>query len=452
MTNTKNKNLRYGAYHRVSQANGRSLDDESTMTDKVAFERIDGWAKLHGIEITERYLDWDKTGSKLDRPELNRLLDDLRAGVIDGIAVAKTDRLSRAKTGDALKLVGEIQEIKPGSLALLDLGVDPTTPTGEMMLTILLAFSRMQWRQYKEAWQDVQARALKRGVWLGPAPFGYERNGDGQLHPHPMWASVVTQAFDTAASGGMHAAMALLAEQAPERRWRTTEVRKLLRSRTYLGENRGNVGSHEALVSPAVWQAAQTEPRGRRTNGDYPLSGVAFCGRCGSALIGGTNTVKGRAYRRMRCSNDACRGVAIQANNLERYVRSVLKPLLANDKFRRRFDIDGLEAAHVALEQARAAKAAVLAKVDLLTDEELEAAIVPKRQAEQAAEEKVAALELQARRQQTLPAADALDQDDVLRRAIELSADIIGPLIVSPGRGTVEGRLPAGWRPSAVAA
>jgi DNA invertase Pin-like site-specific DNA recombinase len=452
MTNTKSKHLRYGAYHRVSQANGRSLDDETTMTDKAAFEQIEGWAKLHGIEIVERYLDWDKTGSKLNRPELSRMLDDLRAGVIDGIAVAKTDRLSRAKTGDALKLVGEIQEIKPGSLALLDLGVDPTTPTGEMMLTILLAFSRMQWRQFKEAWQDVQARAVKRGVWIGPAPFGYERNDDGQLHPHPEWAPVVTVAFETAANGGMHAAMALLAERAPSRRWRTTEVRKLLHSRTYLGENRGTVGSHTALVSPAVWQAAQTEPRSRRTNGDYPLSGVASCGRCGSPLIGGTNTVKGRTYRRMRCSNETCRGVAIQADNLEAYVRSMLKAQLGDMKFRQRFDVHGLEPAQAKLEAAETELQLYVANTRVsVVGPEVYRVGVQARQAEiDKASGALVGLDTRSRRQQTLPCASELDDDKAFRRAVELATEELGPLTVSPGRGAVADRLPSVWRSEAV--
>jgi DNA invertase Pin-like site-specific DNA recombinase len=452
MATTTKSPLRYGAYHRVSQANGRSLDHESTMTDKAAFEQIDGWAKLHGVVIAERYLDWDKTGSKLDRPELTRMLDDLRDGVIDGIAVAKTDRLSRAKTGDALKLVGEIEEIKPGSLALLDLGVDPTTPTGEMMLTILLAFSRMQWRQFKEAWQDVQARAVNRGVWIGRTPFGYDRDAHGHLHAAPTWGTVVTQAFEITASEGMHAAMNFLKERAPDRRWRTTEVRKLLRSRTYLGENRGIPGSHKALVSPATWQAAQTEPKDRRTNGDYPLSGVAFCGGCGSPLVGGLQTVKGRTYRRMRCSGPSCAKASIQADNFQGYVRSVLKTQLADLRFRQRFDVHGLETAQAALEAAETELQLYVANTRVsVVGEKVYGVGVEARQAEiDKAAAALAGLDTRSRMQKTLPCAGELDDDQALRRAVELAAEVLGPLTVLPGRGTVAERVPSAWRPEIV--
>jgi DNA invertase Pin-like site-specific DNA recombinase len=44
------------------------------------------------------------SGSKMSRPELDRMLDDLNAGRIDGIAVAQVDRLSRASVADALKV------------------------------------------------------------------------------------------------------------------------------------------------------------------------------------------------------------------------------------------------------------------------------------------------------------------------------------------------------------
>jgi hypothetical protein len=48
--------LRYGAYHRISRLNGRDLDDETTITDKDAFDRIDGWAASKGLARPERYL------------------------------------------------------------------------------------------------------------------------------------------------------------------------------------------------------------------------------------------------------------------------------------------------------------------------------------------------------------------------------------------------------------
>jgi DNA invertase Pin-like site-specific DNA recombinase len=456
------KTLRYGAYHRVSQANGRKLDDDSTMTDKVAFERIDGWAKLSGVTIVERYLDWDRTGSKFNRPELNRMLDDLRAGVIDGIAVAKTDRLSRAKTGDALKLVGEIQEIKPGALALLDLGVDPTTPTGEMMLTILLAFAHMQWRQFAEAWQTVQAKAVARGVWIGAAPFGYERGEDGVLVPGPE-AEIVTKAYKVAASEGLHVAVSYLQRAVPGKAWRTDDARKLLGSKVYLGESRNgahvNIAAHEPLTTPDLWQLAQTKPRQRRTNGDYPLSGLVNCGRCGAPLVGQLQTVKGRRYRRMRCSSPACHGgTSISADALETYLREKLKPLLARYEFRVRFDVEGVDLAEARLARAQRQLNEYIADTeihDLVGADAWRAGVVARQTAVDEAKAQRDALGSQALRSERLPASGELDDPGKLQLALDIIADLFGPVVVRPGRGSLVDRVPLDYlndRPGVLAA
>jgi len=161
----------------------------------------------------------------MSRPALDRMLDDLRAGTIDGIAVAAVDRLSRANVGEALAVIKEANEIAPGQLAILDLGVDPATEFGEFGLTILLALARMQWRRYKRVWESAQQRAVDRGVWIGPPPFGYrptvighDRNGkpiSGPLEEDPATGPIVREAFKVAAGEGLHAAMRYLKEAAP---------------------------------------------------------------------------------------------------------------------------------------------------------------------------------------------------------------------------------------------
>lgn len=446
MFTTDTHAARYGAYHRVSQSNGRDEEDDSTITAKEAWSKIDGWAQSASIEIAERYLDWDVTGSKLKRPAMDRMLDDLAAGRIDGIVVAKTDRLSRAKTGDALRLVAEIQEIRPGCLALLDLGIDPTTPTGEMMLTILLAFAHMQWRQFKDSWGAAQTRAISRGVWIGPVPFGYARTEGSTLEPDPATAEIVTEAFKIAATDGMHAVMAYLANKAPERRWRTDEVRRLLRCKAYLGQvvygEHINRQAHKALTTSSIFAAAQTEPRSRRSAGDYVLSHEAHC-QCGGGMVGGLQTVRGRSYRRMRCAE--CSRTSISAEKLEGYVRDTLKAALSDTVFRARYDVAGLDGADGAVRElevdledwssdmalrrdigAAAVKAGARARA---------VALAEAREAYRVASAQAAVAE-------RLPAADALGDDAQLLRAIRA---MVASVVVAPGRGSVEDRVLLTW-------
>jgi DNA invertase Pin-like site-specific DNA recombinase len=458
MTITTN-GLRMGAYHRVSDANGRDREADNVMTERDAFEQMEAWAKFRGNTIAKRYCDWDKTGSKMSRPGLDAMLADLDAGVIDGIVVAQVDRLSRADVGDALSVVRQIageDEERPRPLVLLDLGLDPTTEVGELALTMLLAFARMQWRRYKRTWNTAQSRAIKRGVWIGQAPFGYrhtvadhDRNGrpiTGPLEPVPATADVVREAFRIGATDGLHAVMAYLKREAPERRWRTDEARKLLRCRAYLGELvGGEPGPHKPLTTPDLFAAAQTKPQSRRSNGDYPLSGLALCGGCGGEMKGGLQTLptrpngQPRQYRRMRCAD--CNRCSINADNFETYVREYIRPWLADDEFVLQFVGGDLRSAEAELEQAKAERKRFAKDTRarrLMGDEDWYAAL------EQYGTEVVDAQhrydEIATRNAQVsvLPGPDQLDTDSGLIRAVNI---IVDSIVVTPGRGTLTDRI-----------
>ena len=324
--------IRFGAYHRVSQLAGRDPEAESYMTEKAAFEQIDGWAKMRRVTIAKRYLDRDVSGKDMRRPELDRMMADLLEGRIEGVVVAYVDRFSRADVGDALAVVKEIDEAG-GQLACLDLGIDPTTEFGEFGLTILLGLARMQWRRLKRSWGTAQKRAIDRGAHIGPTPLGYERRDVNPVTGKPCGplvpnedAPFVREMYRRAA-GGLHGAVEYLQETVPSRPWTTDSLRKLLRMRAYLGEVKSgdlaNRHAHEPLVTLREWEAAQPEPaRPKRRSREYPLSGIATCASCKGVLVG-TNT--GENQRAYGCRNDACTApVTVKADRLENYCREVM--------------------------------------------------------------------------------------------------------------------------------
>lgn len=450
---------RFGAYHRISRLNGRDLDSENTISDKDAWERIDGWATMRGVDIVERYLDTDVSGSKMKRPELDRMLADLEAGVIDGIVVAQVDRLSRADVGDALtvikKIVGD-EETPKHPLALLDLGIDPATEFGEFGLTILLGLARMQWRRYKRTWSTAQKRAVKRGLWIGPAPLGYratkvrnpktDKLENGPLEPDPKTQPIVREAFQIAASEGLHAAMAYLQQKVPDRTWRTAETRRLLSARAYLGEvvlgELRNPKAHQPLVTPAIWQAAQTKPRSRRTNGDYPLSGIATCGACGEGLNGQLQTVEGRQYRRYRCSNPACGGgSSISADKLEVHVRETLANWLGNKRFVGRRSANRVDDAQQVLENAQAELQRYMADLEtraLVGHQAWQHGAQARSEAVEAAREHFGVVAGQTARVSVLPAAHELEDPEMLLAAIRA---MVAEIVVARGRGRIDERV-----------
>ena len=293
-------------YVRVSRVAGRS--GESFISPDLQREQGAAWASSRGVEVAVVHEDLDQSGGKLERPGLDALMARIRAGETDGVIVSKLDRLSRLGVADALRLVEQITEAG-GSIAALDLGLDPTTPFGEFGMTIMLALARMERRRMSEAWEHAKTRALDRGARMGPTPFGYTRDDDGLLVPHPKWARVVTRAFKLAADEGVDAALAYLRKQVPaypsdgrpgvrrkrsadHRTWSAFTVRRLLRNRSYLGETRYGDrlvrDSHPALVDRVTFERAHPgdEKPQRRPAAVFPLSGFATCANCGEFLVG----------------------------------------------------------------------------------------------------------------------------------------------------------------------
>jgi site-specific DNA recombinase len=269
--------------------------------------------------------DLDQSGGKIHRPGLDALLTRIRAGETDGVIVSKLDRLSSLGVADALRLVEEITDAG-GSIAALDLGIDPTTPFGEFGMTIMLALARMERRRMSEAWEQAKNRALDRGARMGPTPFGYARTQDGLLEPHPKWARVVKQAFKLAARDGVDAGLEYLRKAAPadpaparpgvhrkrtpdHRTWTAFTVRRLLRNRSYLGEthygDRLVRDSHPPLVDRATFERAHPgeETPKRKAAAIFPLSGFATCAGCGEVLVGSRAGVdkEGNSRRAYRC-------------------------------------------------------------------------------------------------------------------------------------------------------
>jgi site-specific DNA recombinase len=222
--------------------------------------------------------------------------------------------------------------------------IDPSGPFGSFVLNVMLSVATLQRDNIVDGWKVSKSRAVERGAVISPTPFGYRRRPKtdterkGTLERDPAQRQVVADAFRVCARDGLHAAIDLLTERAPERTWTTSTVRRFLGQRVYLGESRyGDLvqsRAHEPLVTRAVFEAAQRQlgdGERRRPAGDFPLSGLAQCGSCGAPLIGGRGGADGR--RMYRCSARAtCPApVATSAEPVEQHVVQVLR-----DRYRER--------------------------------------------------------------------------------------------------------------------
>ncbi len=119
------------------------------------------------ISGAEEIIQEKITGTKADRPELNRLLDKLRKG--DIILVSDLTRLSRS-TKDLFNLVEQIEKKGANIKSLKESWLDTTTPQGKLMFTFMAGISQFERDLISQRTKEGLAAARARGRKGGRKP------------------------------------------------------------------------------------------------------------------------------------------------------------------------------------------------------------------------------------------------------------------------------------------
>ena len=148
-----------------------------------------GWRLL-----PHRYDDGGYTGANLERPALQRLLEDMRAGAIDTVVVYKVDRLSRSLFDFArLMQMFEEQEV---SFVSVTQQFNSSTPMGRLTLHVLLSFAAFERDLVSERTRDKKGAARRKGKWMGGTPMlGYDVDGQSRLQVNEAEAAQVREVF-----------------------------------------------------------------------------------------------------------------------------------------------------------------------------------------------------------------------------------------------------------------
>src|SRR5881394_1925775 len=111
--------------------------------------------------IADRYDDGGLSGASLDRPALQALLSDVRAGQIDIVVVYKVDRLTRS-LADFAKLV-ELFDQHQVSFVSVTQQFSTTSSMGRLTLNVLLSFAQFEREVTGERIRDKIAASKKKG-------------------------------------------------------------------------------------------------------------------------------------------------------------------------------------------------------------------------------------------------------------------------------------------------
>jgi DNA invertase Pin-like site-specific DNA recombinase len=135
---------------------------------RVSTNEQDTAAQVDALETAgcEQIFREKASGGRWDRPELHRLMDQLRKD--DVLVVWKLDRLSRSLR-DVLTIMDQIQERQSGFRSLTE-AIDTTSPAGRMMMQMVGSFAEFERAMLKERTKAGLDAARKDGRIGGRPP------------------------------------------------------------------------------------------------------------------------------------------------------------------------------------------------------------------------------------------------------------------------------------------
>lgn len=295
-------------------------------------QALAGLAERLGIRIAQTYREVVSGDTIADRPEVRRLLEDVNAGLWDGVLVMDVDRLGR---GDSIDQGVIMQSFLYSDTLIItpDKVYDPSEDSDAEFFEIKLFFSRREYSAIKKRLQRGRLASAMDGCYMGTRPvYGYERvklqgRKGWSLKVVPEKAAIVRSVFDWYAHGldGRPAGSMVIADRLNQmglrtdlgNRFTSSNILHMLQNPVYMGKVLWNQrqtvyriedgrrvasrpksenavivdGRHEAIIEEPLWREVQAmfatharHPGNAAKKLTNPLAGLVVCSECGFHL------------------------------------------------------------------------------------------------------------------------------------------------------------------------
>lgn len=276
--------LRCAIYTRKSSEEGLEQDFNSLDAQREACasfiqsQRHEGWSRIPGS-----YDDGGLSGGTMNRPALQRLLDDIEKGLVDVVVVYKVDRLTRSLS-DFARIV-EIFDKKGVSFVSVTQQFNTTSSMGRLTLNVLLSFAQFEREVTGERIRDKFAASRRKGIFMGGnIPLGYDLDSR-KLIINPADAQFVRWIFGRYLElGNASLLKAELDQEGIRTKTRISRTGRamggtpysrgmlyyILKNRAYIGEavhkGKSYPGEHQAIVDQGTFDKVQALISTNRTD------------------------------------------------------------------------------------------------------------------------------------------------------------------------------------------
>ena len=360
--------------NRIDAIYGRqSIDKKDSISIESQFEFCR--YELKGGEGRE-YKDKGYSGKNIERPDFQRLLQDIKLGLIKRVIVYKLDRISRSIV-DFAKLMELFKQYNVEFVSCTE-KFDTSTPMGRAMLNICIVFAQLERESIQMRVQDAFYSRCTKGYYMrGRTPYGFDTEPivmDGIKtkklveNAEMDFAELMYQMYAEPSSsyGDITRYFVKNSIDVYGKALQRAFISKLLRNPVYVqadmdiyeyfkaqgvkiesppemftGDNscylyQGREGEeqilviapHQGRIPSSLWLTVQRKlsqntsfQNGRKCHNTW-LAGKIKCGRCGYALVG-LRAQNGVTYLRckQRADNGSCEGAGtLTAQSMESFV------------------------------------------------------------------------------------------------------------------------------------
>ena len=337
--------MRCAVYVRVStddqRDNGYSIDSQLRM--------IKEYCEKNDYSIIDVYNDAGHSGKDLMRPEMQRLLADIKSKKIDKLIAIKVDRLTR-NNYDGFWLLNYCEEHDVKIELILE-PYDVSTANGEMIFGMNLVFGQRERKEIGARTKRAMEEMALEKIHPSKAPYGYIRNkGTGHLEVEPIEAQVVKEIFELCKQGKSTRSIATIMKDnnayLKQGKWASDRIYKILTNSIYIGiieygkykrkpQDILRVENYcEPIIDEITWNATRNVlVKNKHSNyGEYIhlFSGLVKCPICGNIMSSSESfkypNGKLKVYYHLRCKNHNCKGFGLHYNTEK--IESKLKRIL----------------------------------------------------------------------------------------------------------------------------
>ena len=347
-----------GLYCRVStdiQMEGYSIDAQKDFLKR--------YCKMHEIDNYEFYIDGGYSGSNINRPDMQRLIEDVEDHKIDIVVVFKLDRLSRSQK-DTLYLIEEVFNPNDCGFVSIKENFDTNTPFGKAMVGILSVFAQLERETILERTRIGRKKRAEEGLWYGtgnlPIAYDYDEK-KGILVPNKEKVEIVNKMVELYLQGmPMTQVGALFGLQ-------DQTVRSIFTSPVGLGKipykDEIFEGQHEPIMTQETYDKLQQKMKERAVtykHANYLLAGKIVCGKCGAKYRyqkSGTSSIRLYCYSQQTSKKNLikdanCDNRRYYDYEIEDYViKDLISMSLDESKFRHNMNMNDINVSQARIDR-----------------------------------------------------------------------------------------------------